>query len=137
MPPPSSASELVHFRGEPDPFKGDAPNARVREFAKEVLEALFNSNPAPSASASGSLAAQGRIQGFGSDGAGPGGAGSRPQYSGYGPGSAGGGGGLSGAAAALGEGPLAAGVATVAGAIHDFLGASGTRAGLSVRAPRG
>jgi hypothetical protein len=36
---------LIHFRGDPDPFKGDVPNARVREFSKEVVEVLFNSTP--------------------------------------------------------------------------------------------
>jgi hypothetical protein len=33
--------ELTHFRGEPDPFKGDVANQRVREQAKEALEAIF------------------------------------------------------------------------------------------------
>ncbi|KIZ05085.1 VHS domain-containing protein [Monoraphidium neglectum] len=127
--------ELVHWRGEPDPFKGDVPNARVREFAKEVLEVLFNANPvASSAAASGSLAAQGRIQGFGSDGPGGAAPGRSSHSSGYGGGGGGGGGGgmgaLAGAAASL-EGPLAAGVATVAGAINDFLGNSGARTGLT------
>ena len=49
-------SELVHYRGEPDPFKGDVPNARVREFAKEVLEALFNANPVTTSTAAASRA---------------------------------------------------------------------------------
>lgn len=33
--------ELVHYRGEPDPFKGDALNQKVREAAKEALDAVF------------------------------------------------------------------------------------------------
>jgi hypothetical protein len=48
--------ELIHFRGEPDPFKGDVPNARVREFAKEVVEVMFNALPV--AANPNSLAAQ-------------------------------------------------------------------------------
>ena len=31
----------MHFRGEPDPFKGDIPNQKVREAAKEALDAVF------------------------------------------------------------------------------------------------
>lgn len=34
--------DLVHYRGEPDPFKGDALNERVREAAKEAIELLYN-----------------------------------------------------------------------------------------------
>lgn len=48
--------ELIHWRGEPDPFKGDVPNARVREFAKEVVEVMFNSTPVQPSS--NTLAAQ-------------------------------------------------------------------------------
>lgn len=125
-------SELVHFKGEPDPFKGDVPNARVREFAKEVLEVLFNANPmATSGPATGSLAAQGRIQGFGSDG--PGTCQPPPARSSYSSGYSGGMGVLSSAAASLSEGPLAAGVATVTSAINDFLGNPSARTGLTVR----
>jgi hypothetical protein len=54
-------SELVHWRGEPDPFKGDVPNARVREFAKEVVEVLFNAAPPPPSAVASSLAAQVRV----------------------------------------------------------------------------
>ena len=133
----------MHYRGEPDPFKGDAPNARVRAFAAEVLEVLFNTDTtARPASTSSSLAAQGRIQGFGSEGPSPGRAGgggggggySGGHYSGAG---GGGGGGIGGGIAALSnaaaqlDGPLAAGVATVAGAINDFLGNPSARAGLT------
>ncbi len=33
--------ELTHFKGEQDPFKGDVPNQRVRDLAKEALDAVF------------------------------------------------------------------------------------------------
>lgn len=33
--------ELTHYKGEPDPFKGDVPNQRVRDLAKEALDAVF------------------------------------------------------------------------------------------------
>ena len=32
---------LTYFRGEPDPFKGDVPNQKVRDMAKEALDAVF------------------------------------------------------------------------------------------------
>lgn len=51
-----SCRELIHWRGEPDPFKGDVPNARVREFSKDVVEVLFNS--APITNTNNTLAAQ-------------------------------------------------------------------------------
>jgi hypothetical protein len=53
---PISSRELIHYRGEPDPFKGDVPNARVREFAKEVVDVMFNASPAPTNT--GTLTAQ-------------------------------------------------------------------------------
>lgn len=132
----------MHYRGEPDPFKGDVPNARVREFAKEVLEVLFNADAGTAASsgpAAGSLAAKGRIQGFGSDGPGPDTRANSSGFSGggYGGHSGGASGGmaaLSSAAASLSEGPIAAGVATVATAINEFLGNPSARTGLAVRA---
>ena len=37
----------VHYKGDQDPYKGDVPNERVRESAKEAVEALFNSVAAP------------------------------------------------------------------------------------------
>jgi len=102
---------------------------------------MFNANPqTSSAAASGSLAAQGRIQGFGSGG--PGAAEGPARSGGFSSGYSGGGGGgghgsggmgaLSNAAASLGEGPLAAGVATVTSAINDFLGNPSARTGLAV-----
>ena len=48
--------ELTHYRGEPDPFKGGVPSQKVRDMAREAIDALFNDNnyaeqasaPAPS-----------------------------------------------------------------------------------------
>ncbi|KAK9866534.1 hypothetical protein WJX84_009352 [Apatococcus fuscideae] len=59
--------DLTHFKGEPDPFKGDAPNQKVRESAKEALDAVFSATDTSySAAASSNSGLQGRIQGFGS-----------------------------------------------------------------------
>ena len=33
--------DLAHYRGEPDPFKGDVLNQKVREAAKDTLDAIF------------------------------------------------------------------------------------------------
>ena len=33
--------ELTHYRGEADPFKGDVLNQKVRDAAKETLDAIF------------------------------------------------------------------------------------------------
>lgn len=33
--------ELTHYKGEPDPFKGDVLNQKVRDAAKETLDAIF------------------------------------------------------------------------------------------------
>lgn len=46
--------ELVHFRGEMDPFKGDTLNQRVRDLAKEALEVVYLSTAAPPSMSSGS-----------------------------------------------------------------------------------
>lgn len=35
--------DCVHWKGESDPFKGDALNQRVRDTAKETVDVLFNS----------------------------------------------------------------------------------------------
>ncbi|KAL3808012.1 hypothetical protein ACJIZ3_000320 [Penstemon smallii] len=56
--------KLIHYKGQPDPLKGEALNKVVRETAQEALSALFSSDeskPAPKESSLGS-----RIQGFGS-----------------------------------------------------------------------
>ncbi|GIL49429.1 hypothetical protein Vafri_5766 [Volvox africanus] len=58
--------EHMQFKGEPDPFKGDTPNQRVRDAAKEASEALFNTVMAQPVTSLGS-----RIQGFGSSAAPP------------------------------------------------------------------
>ncbi|GLC64790.1 AP-4 complex accessory subunit Tepsin [Pleodorina starrii] len=58
--------EHTHYKGEPDPFKGDTPNQRVRDAAKEASEALFNTVMAQPVTSLGS-----RIQGFGSSAAPP------------------------------------------------------------------
>lgn len=33
--------QLTSYRGDPDPFKGDVPNQRVRDAAREALDAVF------------------------------------------------------------------------------------------------
>jgi len=33
--------ELTHYKGDPDPFKGDVLNQKVRDAAKETLDAIF------------------------------------------------------------------------------------------------
>lgn len=54
--------QLIHYKGQPDPLKGDALNKAVRETAQEALSALFSSEESkpPPAKTLG-----GRIQGFG------------------------------------------------------------------------
>jgi len=52
----NACRELTHYRGEPDPFKGGVPSQKVRDMAREAIDALFNDNnyaeqasaPAPS-----------------------------------------------------------------------------------------
>ncbi|XP_071914810.1 protein MODIFIED TRANSPORT TO THE VACUOLE 1-like isoform X2 [Coffea arabica] len=54
--------QLIHYKGQPDPLKGDALNKAVRETAQEALSALFaseDSKPLPTESLGS------RIQGFG------------------------------------------------------------------------
>ncbi|OQR89081.1 hypothetical protein THRCLA_09933 [Thraustotheca clavata] len=53
--------EALQFRGPPDPLKGDEYYRRVREAAKECLEAIFDTNTTPAAIAG----IQGRIKGVG------------------------------------------------------------------------
>lgn len=54
--------QLIHYKGQPDPLKGDALNKAVRETGQEALSALFSSEESkpPPAETLG-----GRIQGFG------------------------------------------------------------------------
>ncbi len=40
--------DLVHYKGSPDPFKGDLPNQKVRDTAKEAVEAIFAPTETPS-----------------------------------------------------------------------------------------
>eukprot|EP00878_Enallax_costatus_P027289 GHUV01029358.1.p1 GENE.GHUV01029358.1~~GHUV01029358.1.p1 ORF type:complete len:212 (+),score=36.59 GHUV01029358.1:432-1067(+) len=147
----SAVRELIHWRGEPDPFKGDVPNARVREFAKEVVEVLFNSTPVTNST--NTLAAQGKIQGFGS-----GGETSTSTYSGIGRSSSGHYSGTSSSSGvtwphgltglavaqqaasqitrsaqqALGEGPIAQGIANAANALGGLLQPQGYGSRLNV-----
>lgn len=55
--------QLIHYKGQPDPLKGDALNKSVRETAQEALSAIFagedNSKPPPQEGLTQ------RIQGFG------------------------------------------------------------------------
>ncbi|PIN05094.1 hypothetical protein CDL12_22368 [Handroanthus impetiginosus] len=55
--------QLIHYRGQPDPLKGDALNKAVRETAQEALSALFSSDESKAAPAESGLGS--RIQGFG------------------------------------------------------------------------
>lgn len=55
--------QLIHYRGQPDPFKGDALNKAVRETAQETLSALFKSDEAKAEPTESKLGS--RIQGFG------------------------------------------------------------------------
>lgn len=68
----STCRECVHFRGEPDPFKGDVPNERVRVLAKDTLEVLYDNNAAAHQQQQQPKLG-GRIQGFGSSQVGHGG----------------------------------------------------------------
>lgn len=55
--------QLIHYKGQPDPLKGDALNKSVRETAQETLSSLFSSEEAKAAPTESSLGS--RIQGFG------------------------------------------------------------------------
>ncbi|XP_042024666.1 protein MODIFIED TRANSPORT TO THE VACUOLE 1-like [Salvia splendens] len=55
--------QLIHYRGQPDPLKGDALNKAVRETAQETLSALFTSDESKAAPTESKLGS--RIQGFG------------------------------------------------------------------------
>ncbi|KAF8027581.1 hypothetical protein BT93_E0481 [Corymbia citriodora subsp. variegata] len=55
--------QLIHYKGQPDPLKGDALNKAVREMAQEALAAIFSeqeNKPGPAESVNR------RIEGFGS-----------------------------------------------------------------------
>jgi ribonuclease Z len=55
--------QLVHYRGHPDPLRGDALNKSVRETANEAIAAIFSTEDPKPAVATESLGK--RIQGFG------------------------------------------------------------------------
>lgn len=62
----SAHSCCSDFKGPPDPLRGDAPYARVREEAKECINAVFNG---PAARQSGGPSAvSGRMEGYGGGG---------------------------------------------------------------------
>ncbi|KAL6627020.1 hypothetical protein ACP70R_030746 [Stipagrostis hirtigluma subsp. patula] len=55
--------QLVHYKGQPDPLRGDALNKAVRETANEAIAAIFSTEDPKPAVATESLGK--RIQGFG------------------------------------------------------------------------
>ncbi|GER46524.1 VHS domain-containing protein [Striga asiatica] len=55
--------QLIHYKGHPDPLKGDALNKFVRETAQETLSVLFSSEDSKAPPTESSL--RSRIQGFG------------------------------------------------------------------------
>ncbi|KAL5654195.1 hypothetical protein ACJX0J_033514, partial [Zea mays] len=55
--------QLVHYKGHPDPLRGDALNKAVRETANEAIAAIFSTEDPKPAVATESLGK--RIQGFG------------------------------------------------------------------------
>ncbi|XP_062188934.1 tRNase Z TRZ3, mitochondrial-like [Phragmites australis] len=55
--------QLVHYKGHPDPLRGDALNKAVRETANEAIAAVFSTEDPKPAVATESLGK--RIQGFG------------------------------------------------------------------------
>ncbi|KAE9026138.1 hypothetical protein PR003_g11433 [Phytophthora rubi] len=71
-----TVKECLQFRGVPDPLKGDEYFRRVREAAKEVLDAIYDTDNAPGL---GGMGMSARIQGVGAtpndNGAGGGGSG--------------------------------------------------------------
>ncbi|XP_056176508.1 protein MODIFIED TRANSPORT TO THE VACUOLE 1 isoform X2 [Syzygium oleosum] len=63
--------QLIHYKGQPDPLKGDALNKAVRDMAQEALAAIFSeqeNKPAPAESVNRRIEGFGntRIEGFGS-----------------------------------------------------------------------
>lgn len=64
----------LQFRGPPDPLKGDEPYRRVRDTAKEALEAVYDNSSVGHAGAghgaAGGAVGAGRITGFSSEEAG-------------------------------------------------------------------
>ena len=58
----ADVKNALQYRGPPDPLRGDAIYKRVRDAAKEALDAIFNSEQLPQSSIDA-----GRIRGFGSE----------------------------------------------------------------------
>ncbi|XP_010545678.1 PREDICTED: VHS domain-containing protein At3g16270 [Tarenaya hassleriana] len=54
---------LLHYKGHPDPLKGDALNKAVRETAQEAVSAIFSEEPSKPAAAPEGVSK--RIEGFG------------------------------------------------------------------------
>ncbi|KAJ3694531.1 hypothetical protein LUZ60_010011 [Juncus effusus] len=62
----TAVRQLVHYKGQPDPLKGDALNKAVRETANEAMAAVFSTGEAkPAAPTAASESLGKRIQGFG------------------------------------------------------------------------
>lgn len=57
--------ELVHYRGSPDPLRGDSLNQKVRDTARETAEALADQSPQREMNTV-RAPTRGRIEGFGS-----------------------------------------------------------------------
>jgi len=95
----TNMKNLFHFRGPPDPLKGDAPSKAVRDAAHEAVQALFNPEAPQGRMAKGGAAGGGGVGGYG-DGTGK-------RMEGFGntalPRQAGGSAGSSGAAGGLGN----------------------------------
>ena len=54
--------ECLQFKGEPDPLRGDEIYRRVREMAKETLEAIFDSQaPVTTSAVAPRISGQGHI----------------------------------------------------------------------------
>ena len=86
--------ECLQFRGPPDPLRGDEIYKRVRDAAKECMDAIFDTSTAPASTASSGIGS--RIRGMGGgEGSSEGGGGgySGGGGSGYSGASGGGGGG--------------------------------------------
>ena len=64
----SEIKSYFHYRGHPDPLRGDAPNKAVREMAHEAVQAIFT-QPEDPRSAAASVPAAGvtrrKMEGFG------------------------------------------------------------------------
>ncbi|GBG82784.1 hypothetical protein CBR_g36315 [Chara braunii] len=63
---------LFHYRGHPDPLRGDALNKAVRDTAHAAIQAMFTEAPKGAGSVEGGSGLGKRIQGFGSAGEGMG-----------------------------------------------------------------